>query len=230
VASVFIRTIRAAQSAIRNAHSMFIVLTDVLACPRCGPESGLIVLADRLEERRVLEGSLGCPNCRETYAISGGLPDLRYPPAPPPEPEELPVSERGRGFQLAALLGVTAGPGLILLSGDAAPLAGEIASIVPDIGVLATGEFVSVMRDEPAVNRLLIGDVLPLRSRTVRALALTGSVTDRLLDEGVRVLVPGGRMVLDPVPAGALQRLIEHGFSVLLQQDQIVVASASTGR
>lgn len=56
---------------------MHILLTDILACPRCGPEFGLVLLADRVEDRRVLEGRLGCPNCREQYPIAGGGVDAR---------------------------------------------------------------------------------------------------------------------------------------------------------
>lgn len=59
---------------------MHLVLTDRLTCPRCGPQFGLILLAERLEDRRVLDGALGCPNCRDRYPITGGFGDLR--PAP----------------------------------------------------------------------------------------------------------------------------------------------------
>ncbi|HWK89996.1 MAG TPA: Trm112 family protein, partial [Longimicrobium sp.] len=56
---------------------MHILLTDLLTCPRCGPEHGLVLLADRIEERRVVRGRLGCPNCRETYPVAGTVADLR---------------------------------------------------------------------------------------------------------------------------------------------------------
>ncbi|CAN5892792.1 hypothetical protein BH23GEM9_BH23GEM9_02320 [soil metagenome] len=63
---------------------MNILLTDILTCPRCGPAFGLILLTDRTAERRVLDGVLGCANCREKYPVRGGaalfagpLPDGR---------------------------------------------------------------------------------------------------------------------------------------------------------
>ena len=59
---------------------MHLLLTDRLTCPRCGPEFGLVLLADRLEDRRVLEGALGCPNCRDRYPVRDGFGDLRPPP------------------------------------------------------------------------------------------------------------------------------------------------------
>ena len=43
---------------------MHILLTDTLTCPRCGPDFGLILLAERIEGRRVMDGHLGCANCR----------------------------------------------------------------------------------------------------------------------------------------------------------------------
>lgn len=51
---------------------MHLLLTDILSCPRCGPEFGLILLADRIEARRVLAGILGCANCRSKYPIREG--------------------------------------------------------------------------------------------------------------------------------------------------------------
>ena len=56
---------------------MHILVTDRLACSRCGPAFGLVLLADRLENRRVLSGHLGCANCRERYPIIEGFGDLR---------------------------------------------------------------------------------------------------------------------------------------------------------
>jgi len=95
---------------------MHIALTDHLTCPVCGPEHGLILLADRIEERRVLEGTLGCPACRERYPIVGGLADLRPRPAGPlPGPESAPtLGPQDRAFRLAALMGVAEGPGFLL--------------------------------------------------------------------------------------------------------------------
>ena len=65
---------------------MHILLTDALTCPRCGPEHGLILLADAIEERRVVSGKLGCPNCRTTFPIAGGggtVPAFGGGPVPP---------------------------------------------------------------------------------------------------------------------------------------------------
>lgn len=216
---------------------MLIVLTDVLACPRCGPDFGLIVLADRLENRRVLEGVLGCANCREAFPIRDGIADLRYPPAEDAPraqaPPAAPPDDDEAAFRLAALLGVTGGPGLILVAGRDAALASAIARLVPEVGVVAVAAEPAaapgVAAGDPAVSRVLASARLPFRSRSVRAAALTGAAAEPV-EEGARLVAAGGRLVLDPAPAGAASRLRDAGFTVLLEQDEIVVATAPPGR
>src|SRR5690242_16884227 len=95
---------------------MHILLTDLLTCPRCGPEFGLIVLADEMVDRRVVEGSLGCANCRNRYPVHGGVADLRLAP----NEEGGPALEEGgeeRAYRLAALSGVADRAGAVLVSG-----------------------------------------------------------------------------------------------------------------
>src|SRR5690606_33440071 len=104
---------------------MHVLLTDRLTCPRCGPAFGLILLAERAEERRVQKGVLGCPNCRDSFPIDDGFGDVRAPPrrgvpaglagGPDPRPTDAAESER-----LAALLGVAEGPGTLALVGGPA--------------------------------------------------------------------------------------------------------------
>ncbi|HEV2146362.1 MAG TPA: Trm112 family protein, partial [Longimicrobiaceae bacterium] len=115
---------------------MHILLTDVLRCPRCGPEFGLVLLADGVEDRRVSGGRLGCANCREAYPIRGGETDLRVPGG-----ERLPEAEGARGgeeeaVRLAALLGLTEAWGSVLLVGAGADLADSLAALVPGVEVV----------------------------------------------------------------------------------------------
>ena len=55
---------------------MHLALTDRMICPRCGPGFGLILLAHEVRDRRILEGDLGCPNCRDQYPVRKGFADL----------------------------------------------------------------------------------------------------------------------------------------------------------
>jgi uncharacterized protein YbaR (Trm112 family) len=209
---------------------VLIVLTDVLCCPRCGPEFGLIVLADRLEQRRILAGRLGCPNCREAFAIRGGVADLRFPSVAVEAREEpVPASPAGveeeevGALRIAALLGLTSGPGLVVLLGEPALVAGAVARLVPEISVAAAGLHVSELAEQGAVSRLLITDRLPFRTGSVRGVAV-GRGSSTSLAEAMRVVARGGRIVVEGAPNEPIEPLRAAGFEVLLEQDGVVVA------
>ena len=125
---------------------MHLVLTDRLTCVRCGPTFGLILLADELQERRVIRGSLGCPNCRERYEIEAGFADLRVAPRheltpragrwphmrAPGEGDEAALEAGVEATTLRQLLGMGEGPGYTLLVGRAAAWAARLAEGLPD--------------------------------------------------------------------------------------------------
>lgn len=207
---------------------MHILVTDILTCPRCGPRFGLILLADRMEERRVYEGSLGCPNCRERYAVRGGFADLRYPPGPPHAAVAEGEIAEDAAIRLAALLGITGSPGRFLIMGPGANLARAIAVLVPEVEILAADPALAALPEQPGVSRLDAGVVLPFASHSLRAVALTAG--DERLEEALRVLAPGGRIVLDPAVPGSADRLREAGLRILLDQEGVVVASPPVDR
>jgi uncharacterized protein YbaR (Trm112 family) len=212
---------------------VLIVLTDVLTCPRCGPDFGLVLLADRLEQRRVIEGRLGCPNCRESYPIRGGVADLRFPPGRSVVEHDSVAATAGHdddvlaveeaAVRIAALLGLAGGPGLILLLGEPARLGGAVARLVPEVSIAAAGPAVGRPTDEAGVSRLLTADRLPFRTRSVRAVAVGGGPASAL-SEAVRLVAPGGRLVVDGALPGTPERLRQEGLDVLLDQDDVVVA------
>lgn len=214
---------------------MHLLLTDRLTCPRCGPEFGLVLLADRVEERRVYEGTLGCANCRERYSVRGGFGDLRAPPrAALPEPEPGPrAGERTGGageadetaMKLAALLGVSEGPGHLVLAGPVAGRARELAGLVPDVEVVAVSTDVRTWPEEPGVSRLVAGPGLPFFSRTIRGVALSGGAADDLLEEASRVVAAHGRVVLLDPPSRGRERLGRAGLQVVLEDGGVIVAS-----
>ena len=52
-------------------------LMDILACPVC--KGALELSVDREEDGQIVEGSLRCEACEETYPIAGGIPNLLPP-------------------------------------------------------------------------------------------------------------------------------------------------------
>jgi hypothetical protein len=210
-----------------------ILLTDILSCPRCGPEFGLILLADRIEQRRVLEGTLGCASCRGKFAVHDGVVDLRVGPAEPgagePNADAIDASGRAGDSELAlrwaALMGVAEGPGFLLVAGPAARLAAHITALVDGVEVVAAAREPEAAPEQPGVSRIVVDRKLPFYSGKIRGVALSGSAADSLLEEGVRVLGPNGRLVLEPAPADAEQRLAASHARVVAAQGETMVAS-----
>jgi uncharacterized protein YbaR (Trm112 family) len=227
---------------------MHLALTDILTCPRCGPEFGLILLADRLEARRVYEGVLGCMNCRERYPVRGGCADLRpltgtdagtdtTAGAGAGEREgegvSVGVGEGGGGeeaFRIAALLGIREGPALALVAGPEARWAAGVAAIVPELeGVALASEVaerveLAAAAEVPGVSRVAAGVALPFFDRALGGVVLTGEWAERV-EEGARVVAPGGRLVLVRGPAGAAERVVAAGLEVVMEQEDVLVAT-----
>ncbi len=143
----------------------------------------------------MLEGSLGCSNCREMYPIEGGTVDLRITEgAPAPAAAHDPDA----AVRLAALMGLAGAAGTVLLAGPGAELAPGIAALVPGLQVVALTAHPVAGDGPPGVSRVAGGPALPVRGGMLRGVALTGGV-ETPLGEALRVLAPGARLVLDPV-------------------------------
>lgn len=210
---------------------MHIVLTDLLTCPRCGPEFGLILRGDRVEDRRVLEGLLGCPNCREGYPVRNGFTDLRAPPRRPLppvlEPPE-PLQDEEEVLKLAALLGVREGPGNLVLVGPAARAAPALAKLLERVEVVTVASDLQGWEEEPGVSRMVAGPTLPFYGRRIRGVLLDGDAGDPYLDDAPRVVGPGGRLVVlhprrDRERIRA--RLRDEGLELVLDEPEAVVAA-----
>lgn len=199
---------------------MYILLTDILTCPRCGPDFGLILLADRMEERRVFDGMLGCANCREHYPITAGFGAFGG---------DWPMSANRASdddaVRLAALLGVSEGPGFVLLVGEPAVHADAIADMIPGLEVIAATDTARTWNERAGVSRIGIARTLPFLGRKLHGIALAGDATDALLDEAARALAPLARLVLFDAPAETTARLAGLGLGILAQQDGTIVAA-----
>jgi uncharacterized protein YbaR (Trm112 family) len=194
-----------------------LVLTDILGCPRCGPDQGLIVLSERMEHRRILDGRLGCPNCHTDYPIRDGLVDLRAGGAARAAPPgSAHTADAGR---LAALAGITRGFGLLL--GVTAELAGSIAAVVPDVEWVVVGPGLEHANERACVNRLLVAGPLPIRSRSTNAAVVLDPHFD--IADVIRVLAIGGRLVLATGSASP-EMLGRNDLRILARDETTVVA------
>ncbi len=209
---------------------MQLLLTDRLTCPRCGPTFGLILLADRLVDRRVCDGVLGCPNCRDSYLITNGFADLRAPPR-----GDLPVGLAGPGtsdalgndeaVRVVALLGVARGPGTVALVGGPARHSAALAQAVEELQVVAVDPDVRGWPEHAGVSRVVSGPGLAFFSRTLRGIAIDGRLGEGLIAEAVRVAAPLSRVLVVHAPLGTDTLLADAGLDILAADAETVVAT-----
>jgi uncharacterized protein YbaR (Trm112 family) len=206
-----------------------LLLTDRLACPRCGPAFGLILLAHRLEERVVLEGVLGCPNCRDSFPISGGFGDLRAPPrgdlasglAGPP------ADVSNEASRLMALLGIVGGPGTVALVGEPARAAGAVAAALGDVQVVAIDPDLRLWPEQGGVSRLVSAPGLPFFTGILRGVVLDGRLGPAWLTEAARVLAPRARLVIVHPSSDTEEHAAKEGLVVVAADAQTIVAARS---
>jgi len=206
-----------------------VVLTDHLVCPRCGPPFGLVLLARDVRDRRVREGEFGCPNCRDRFPVGEGFADLRPPPRGPApvEPEETDASAgevESRALRLAAALGVAEGPGLIVVPDAHRAEAGPLARLVRGIEVVVVGWRGRAVAAK-GVSAFVTGPKLPLRDGVVRGVVVAGAEGEGWWGESLRVLVPGGRVVITGATPEAREWVGGAGLVTVLDEGGMVVAA-----
>jgi len=207
-----------------------VLVADRLTCSRCGPEFGLILRADQTHDRRVTEGVLGCPNCRDQYPIIGGFGDLRAPPRP-----ELPKGRAGdpviktpeESEYLLPLLGIIQGPATVLLIGGPAVLGGGLASLLDDIHVVGADADLARWPADSAWSRIVSHPGIPFFSRTLRGVVIDGRLDRHWFEEAARVIAPMSRVVVVNAATTASEWLQVAGLSIMADESGRVVATSS---
>jgi hypothetical protein len=188
---------------------MFIELTDHLRCVSDHDESFLVLLPSRMEGRRVLYGTLGCPVCQAEYQIEAGVLDLGAAPWPT---SDVPLG----GFAapaLLAFLGLEGPGGYVALVGEAARAAEDLAIALPGVHLVAINPM-APMRPSLSVSVLRAGR-MPLKARSLRGVVVgePASADPRWLAEAIRAVLPGLRAT------GRGQVPVLDGFELLGEAD-----------
>lgn len=196
---------------------MHLLVTDHITCPGCGPTAGLILLAEQMDSRRILQGWLGCPACRQQYRVRAGLAELGAVESAaaaglPPE-----------AVQVAALLGVTDGSGMLLLVGDMAEAAEAVAELLQGVEVIVATPYANERAEYPGVSRLQVGAALPLRDRSMRGVAVSGSGV-ALLAEAARVCALAGRVAVFGAGPRTREILTAAGLHVVAVEGETMLA------
>ena len=181
--------------------------SEVLACPTCGPPTGLIVRVDEADGRRVRCGLLACPFCAGRFEIEDGW--ARLGPVRLGDTSGSPPQTTGDPTTLAAAiadLGGTIGPVLIDAGLGVDPE--RLARIAPRIVPI----FLSAVSPGAPSLPILAGRLAAAAVRSDGPLA-PGEIS--------RTVVPGGRIAaIGPDPEDRWSR--EPGLRVLARDDRAV--------
>lgn len=190
---------------------MFIEIVDAFRCTRPHELTWLVASADRLEDRDIVTGELGCPVCGARYPIAAGVADFRDPDARslPPAPARAAGDASERAVRAAALLGLTEPGGLVVLAGSWGDAAHEVAALVEHVHVLAIDPAAHVSSGF-GVSVARAGGTLPLRPDAVRGVALDAAHAGApFIETSVAALRPSGRLLAPagaPCPPGIVER------------------------
>ncbi len=201
---------------------MHVTVIERLRCPAGHAESSLVASATRQIERRIVDGSLGCPVCGAEYPIRNAVADFRRDP--PTEGERTVLQRReppneDAAIRLAAQLDLTEPGRLLLLFGDYARLAPALSVMFDSMCVAINApqreeqhiaEHASVLRSDATI---------PIAPRAAHGAAVAEDQLRQVRLEQVRdQLRVNGRLVL---PASAA---LPDGMTLLAQDQRELVA------
>jgi hypothetical protein len=202
---------------------MFLPLIDRLRCLNGHEDTWLVASIDRVDERDVLEGTLGCPVCSAEYRIREGV--VWFGDAPPTR-DQAPSS--AEALRLAAALDLTDARMTAILEGSwgthASILRGlspaQMLLVNPPPGV-TSGDGVSIVR----------APVAPVASGWADAAAFDRATDGAMLESLCASLRSGGRL-LGPndvaVPQGFVE-LARDAEGWVAQLDATAVAGPPIG-
>lgn len=211
---------------------MHVGLTEILRCPRCPGD--LVLLAEHAAGGRVASGRLGCAACGARYPIDEGIADFRGDETEPSANADDAGEPAVEALVLAALLGLADARGVVLLAGAHVALADPLAGLTQGVEIVTLE---SPPDDEtrggagpdaaapPGIgrSRLRITSAIPVRDRRATAIAVEadGAVP---LEEAVRVLAPGKRIVVSGAGDAVADALAGLSCQVLAAEHGMVAA------
>lgn len=211
---------------------MHVALTEILQCPACG--GGLVLLASDTRGGRALAGSLGCPGCSRTYPVADGIADLRdegggatLSPQGAEDPSARGTDEASadEALRLAALLGLDAATeGVVVLVAPRDREAIGLSELLPSLEiVVAAADGANPRAAAEGVSSLLTGARLPLADGRTAALATDAAAHVDPAD-AVRVVAPGGRIVVTGADDGVAAGLVTAGCEIIASEGGVIVA------
>ncbi len=129
-----------------------------------------------------------------------------------------------RALRMAAALGVTQGPGMVVVPGSCRDEAAGLARLVRGIEVVVVGWGGRGLAAD-GVSAFVTGPGLPLRDGVVRGVVAEGGSGVGWWGECLRVLMPGGRIVIAGATDAAREWVRGAGLATLLDESGLLVAA-----
>jgi len=185
---------------------MFIELVDLLRCPEPHRDSWLVARMDRVVDRRIIHGALGCPVCGREYQIENGIVYFAAASAPAAGEPQADVAMR-----IAAALGLTAANNVAVLQGGWGAHARLVHALGPAQLLLLDPPADAASDDGISILR---ADAVPLRAAAVDGAAVEASASDAVRRALIRVVKTGGRVI-------SQSALVDDDLSEVLATDSV---------
>jgi uncharacterized protein YbaR (Trm112 family) len=184
---------------------MHIELVDTLRCPQPHGDAWLVASITRMEERDILEGALGCPECGAEYPVRDGVVsfEVKGGGAIADDGDSPPEADESDVMRLAAMLDLASPGGVVLLAGDWAMHARALNDVT-SVRVLLVDAPACIDAGWGVYALRAPEGVLPVGAGSMRAAALDAAHA-LLAPRAALALAPGGRLVAPasaPVPDG----------------------------
>lgn len=215
---------------------MLLELSEILACPACGPPQVMVAVVDESHGRYVRQGFLACPACDARFPIDHGDVYLHGSPETPAPagsaiPED-PGSSAEAATIVGALLGLEQGTGCLLFGWGQDPVAEAVGHLAERWSLIALSSRPAPPNQTapPNLNLLVVdaGAPFPVQTGRVWGVTLGGSVSEEDLAEAARVLAPGGRLVILGPEETVAPRLDSAGLQVKVSDPRAVLAVPSS--
>ena len=197
---------------------MFIPLVDLLRCVNEHADTWLVASIERAEQRHIIRGTLGCPQCLAEYPIRQGIVYFAEDVSPaeyrPPNEED--------AVRLAAALDLTEARMTAVLHGEWGAHAPIIARSVA--GAVAARQSAAMASSSGDGISIVYANAAPLALGAANAVAIDATASDAMI-ASLRASVGGHGRVLGP-----LGRSMPEGLVELARDDEVWVAHLARRR
>lgn len=175
---------------------MFIELLDLLRCPRQHDDTWLVASFQKVSNRNVEEGTLGCPICSAQYPIENGIADFSAGAGSPSCDEQRSGASHRReelATRAGAFLDATEPGATVVLGGVWAYAAEQLAELA-GVRVFALNPPPGVT-ETAAVGLIRVAADIPVARDSCLGVAVDAWFNAGIIASAMRVTRPGGRVV-----------------------------------